>query len=310
VTKEYAPIAVFAFKRTVHLEATILALTRCPEAHLSDVTIFVDGPRNSHEQSDVDATVDVAKKAQGFRSLNVHVASSNKGLASSIIHGVSRMLKQSDKVIVLEDDIVVSHVFLEYMNSALDQLAGSPEVASIHGYSLPLQPAMAKPYFLKGADCWGWATWVDRWDSVEWDVEVLLQELSSSKSARSELDLGGAYPFTKMLQNQVEGQVDSWAIRWHVSMFLQNRLTLYPGQSLVRNIGMDGSGTHGDNRQDFFTALLEVAPDLSGIHPVESREALERVMKFYKRSRSIRRRVLVRLTVLIRQFSKHAHRRN
>jgi hypothetical protein len=129
------------------------------------------------------------------------------------------------------------------MNQALSMYEADVRVASIHGYCYPVRQALPDTFFLRGADCWGWATWRRSWNRFEQDGLKLLKALREQQLTRL-FDLGGAYAFSKMLAAQVRGRNDSWAVRWHASCFLNDMLTLYPGRSLVQNIGTDGTGTH------------------------------------------------------------------
>ena len=154
------------------------------------------------------------------------------------------------------------------------------QVASIHGYLLPLKNQFSECFFLRGADCWGWATWRDRWSTVEWDAQSLLQALRLSRD-RASFNFLGAYPFEKMLEKQSLGEIDSWAIRWHASMFLQNRLTLYPQSSLVLNTGNDGSGTHG--KSSMYATSLATLEDFKFPTKVEpSQKAFDAFLQFYE----------------------------
>ena len=167
----------------------------------------------------------------------------NRGLANSIISGVSEVLQHHERVIVVEDDLVTSPFFLRYMNDALDRYQGDLRVASIHGYVYPIMETLPETFFLRGADCWGWATWRRGWQLFNPDGTALLEALES-QHLTSEFDFDGSFQYTQMLRDQIDGKNDSWAIRWYASAFLANALTLYPGRSLVHNIGNDGSGTH------------------------------------------------------------------
>ena len=279
------------------------ALSACPEAPDSDVTIFVDGPRDNSDLPMVEETRKISQEPWPFRTITLEFSESNKGLATSIIQGVTQVLKQKGKIIVLEDDLVVSPVFLTYMNQALNQFQLVPQVASIHGYSLPLKPGVNRPYFLRGADCWGWGSWVDRWESVEWSSAKLLSQVDSASGLGELFDLGGAYPYREMLKNQTAGTVDSWAIRWHASMFVQNRLTLYPGETLVTNIGMDGSGTHRSDRKDFMSPITRSLPDLQGIIVREDESARNQVAAYFRKSSSIWNRLMIRVDALMHRSS-------
>lgn len=249
-TSEIAPIALFVFRRPDHTRRTLEALESNVLASESDLTVFADGPRDSQDKELVEEVLEVVKSATGFRSVRIVKSEVNKGLANSIIHGVTKICEMNGRVIVLEDDLFTSPYFLEFMNTGLDVYANDDRVASIHGYtpSTFARDRLPSTFFMRGADCWGWATWKRAWAGFRPDAAELLDEIMG-RGLSEEFNLGGAYDFTRLLRAQVEGRVDSWAIRWHASMFLASKFTLYPGESLVRHIGDDGSGTHVKNRK-------------------------------------------------------------
>jgi len=251
-----APIAIFAYNRPLHLENLVKSLTKNHLSKNSSVVVFIDGPKNSFDEQKQIQILDYLKGVFPFKSLEIRASSKNKGLANSIRLGVSNMLEENSSLIVLEDDLVLSSTFLDYMNQALDFYADQPKVASIHGFQYPLKHSIDQPVFFRGADCWGWATWSDRWATVSFDSQYLLGQIRDSNLVDS-FNLGGGMNFYGMLQNQANGQVDSWAICWHASMFLQDRLTLFPPTSLVQNNGNDGSGVHSGVNNFFETELIE-----------------------------------------------------
>jgi hypothetical protein len=240
-----APICVFTYSRLEHTRQLIESLKKNPESSKTDLTIFVDGPKNEEARPSVEKVRDYVVSLEGFRSLTVIERTENLGLARSIILGVTQMLEKSESVIVLEDDLVLSPSFLKYMNEGLTKFADQPEVASIHGYLYPLLEKPSECFFIRGADCWGWATWKRAWPFFEPDGQKLLSALENQGLA-NEFDFGGSHPYMQMLRNQVAGKNNSWAIRWNASCFLNGMLTLYPSQSLVENRGFDGSGEHCD----------------------------------------------------------------
>jgi hypothetical protein len=213
------------------------------ESSASDLVVFCDGPRSKTDVSAVEAVRTLASGIRGFRSVQVRAHEHNLGLSRSIIEGVTSMLADSDRIIVVEDDLVLSPHFLAFMNAGLDRYADEPRIASIHGYVYPVTVELPETFFMRGADCWGWSTWRRAWPVLDRDARRLLDKLRASGLCDA-FDLGGSYPFSKMLADKAEGRNDSWAIRWHASVFLENMLTLYPGRSLVQNIGHDSSGTH------------------------------------------------------------------
>lgn len=249
-------------------------------ADKTELLIFSDAAKDASHNDRVQAVRDYIHSIKGFQSIHIIERKSNLGLASSIIDGVTSVITQYGKVIVLEDDLVTSPFFLKYMNEGLDLYAGNNAVASIHGYVYPI-PGLPTTFFLKGGDCWGWATWKDRWQSFEPDGSTLLQQLKERDLIRR-FDFNATYPFSDMLKAQIEGRNNSWAIRWHASMFLLGKLTLYPGQSLVRNIGNDGSGMHGGQTESYSSELRDSAIDIPTIPIAENEQVYEQFAIFFR----------------------------
>lgn len=238
-----APVIVFAYLRAEHLRRSIESLQANPQAKDTDLTVFCDAPKRPEHQAQAQAVRELVESLSGFRSVTRVYRPHNMGLARSIIDGVSQALAAHDRVIVLEDDLVVSPHFLRYMNDALDRYREDARVASVHGYSYPTPETLPETFFLEGADCWGWATWSRAWVHFEPDGARLLRELRERKLTRR-FDFDDRFPYLQMLEDQVAGRNSSWAIRWHAATYLKGLLTLYPGRSLVHNIGNDSSGTH------------------------------------------------------------------
>lgn len=274
-----APVVVFAYRRPDHLRRTLDALAHNTGADQTDVTVIGDGPRNHADASACQEVLREAERKRPFRSITVLQRETNLGLAQSIISGVSQMLARNERIIVLEDDIMTSPAFLPFMNKALERYSTDDRVISVHGYSYPTE--IQQPFFLRGADCWGWATWRRGWELFEPDGASLLRQLRN-RSLTDAFDFDGTYPYTQMLEDQIVGKNDSWAIRWYASAFLSGKLTLYPGRSLVRNIGNDGSGTHGGATDQFDGELAQQAPDLSDLLVEESSEARAAFERYFR----------------------------
>ena len=158
-----APIALFVYARPDHALRTVEALLKNPEASGSDLIVFSDAARTADKEEAVHHVREYVANIQGFRSLTVHHRPQNYGLAKSIIDGVSQVLETYDRVIVLEDDMETSPHFLRYMNAALYNYADDERVISVHGYVYPTNQTLPEAFFLRGADCWGWATWRRGW---------------------------------------------------------------------------------------------------------------------------------------------------
>jgi len=219
----------------------------------------------------------------GFAATHIVNRDSNYGLARNITAGVSEVLKIRDTVIVLEDDITVSPFFLRFMNEALGCYKGNPTVGSISGYCYPVTDPVPETYFIRGADCWGWATWRDRWQVYNPDGPALLRELKARNLCHA-FDFDGAMGFVQMLKDQIAGRNDSWAVRWHASCYLRDMLILYPGRALAHNIGHDGSGTHSLQEDDSFNVMLSpTAITVGGIEVAENAQAREAIRRFFRK---------------------------
>mgnify|MGYP001180991700 CR=1 FL=1 len=258
---ELAPIALFVYARPWHTRRTVQALQENPESGRSELFIFSDAPRDASASRGVDEVREYIKNITGFKSVNVVERSTNYGLANSIIAGVSYMLSSFDRVVVVEDDLLTSKYFLGYMNRCLDLFEQASDVVCVHGYSYPVSIDHVEYYFLRGADCWGWATWRRGWALFEEDSSKLLTTIEDLDIA-DQVNLGGAINITEMLQKQVLGSIDSWAVRWYASAFIAGGYTVYPSRSLVQNIGFDGSGTHCGAIDDFEVQLSPASINL------------------------------------------------
>lgn len=286
-----APIAIFAYSRPEHFRKTIEALKKNALAKESELFIFSDGPKDEESAKKVEEVRNLAKTISGFKNLHIIERPENFGLAKSIIAGVGEIVNKYGKVIVLEDDLVVSAHFLKYMNDALLAYENNDKIISIHGYVYPIKEILPETFFLKGADCWGWATWKRGWDLFEPDGKKLLKELER-RGLVSEFDFGGVYNFSGMLKKQIAGENNSWAIRWYASAFLADKLTLYPGTTLVENIGRDGSGTHGGN-SDIFNNAVSARP--IEIKPIPAEENIAAKKIIIKKMKSLKPGLLARI---------------
>ena len=285
-----APVAVFAYKRADHLRRSLDSLAANPLASQTDLSLFCDGPRQPADAAAVAEVREVAGSVRGFANVSTVFRPFNFGLAKSIIAGTSEVLERHGRVIVVEDDLLVSPHFLSYMNDGLERYADAEEVASIHAYCLPIDAGLPETFFLRGADCWGWATWSRAWKDFEADGAALLGRLRERRLEHA-FDLDGSYPFTRMLEDQVAKRNDSWAIRWHASTFLKNRLTLHPGASLVTNIGLDSSGEHCGTTPSLSGLLTDAPVRVGGAPLQESHIAREAFKAFHRRDRGLASRV-------------------
>ncbi len=275
-------IVLFAYKRLAHLRQTVKSLSSNKESKNYDLIIYSDAPASESVRQEVNEVREYLGTITGFRSIRKIFQAENQGLSKSIINGVTDVLTEYDQVIVLEDDMVLSDYFLQYMEEALERYSSEDSVISIHGYVYPVAETLPEAFFLRGADCWGWATWRRGWQLFNPDGQALLGELRR-RNLINEFDFNSTYKFSQMLEHQIQGKNDSWAIRWHASAFLANKLTLYPGRSLVQNIGIDNSGTHCTDTSNYDTSLSLIPIDLTKIEIVQSKIGSLAFEKFFSR---------------------------
>lgn len=242
-----APIALFVYSRPEHTRRTLEALARCPEWLRSHVVVYADGAKKPA------LAAAVAETRRVVRELAPHALvveqPTNRGLARSIIAGTTELCEQFGKVIVVEDDLDVAPTFLTFLNAGLDRYADDDRVMQVSAYQFPVA-LPSEALFLGFPTSWGWATWKRAWQHFDPEARGY-ERLVADPQLRRRFDLDGSYPYFEMLERQRRGEVDSWAIRWHLSVFLRGGLVLYPGQTLVTNTGFDGSGTHGGVGQGF-----------------------------------------------------------
>jgi len=296
-----APVALFVYNRPGHTRQTVEALLANTVANQTRLHVFSDAPKNEAVSPAVAEVRSYIRSIAGFKSVTIIERETNFGLARSIIDGVTHLCEEYGHVIVMEDDLVTSPYFLIFMNQGLDLYERDERVISIHGYVYPVMETLPETFFLRGADCWGWATWKRGWDLFESDGKSLLQELKTHNLTQR-FDFDGAHPYVRMLKNQIKGNNNSWAIRWHASAFLKNKLTLYPGRSLVHNIGTDNSGAHCSTTTVFAGKIADSPIAIELISVEENEFARQQIIKFHKAVRRMTPgRVLRKLSDMVQR---------
>lgn len=240
-----APIVLFAFNRLDAIKRTVESLLMNSEAADSELFVFVDGPR-THVPADADkvlAVQEYVKTIQGFRQITHIFSEKNKGLGPSVISGVTQVIREYGKAIIVEDDLYCGKNFLAFMNQGLERYAMHKEVFSVCGYTNQVKRPRGYDYDAYAcvrSSSWGWGTWCDRWDSVDW---TLSDWASCETQAKSFNRWGGSDCFG-MLRDWHEGRNQSWAIRFCYSQFVQKKVSIFPMVSKVANEGFDGQGTN------------------------------------------------------------------
>jgi hypothetical protein len=237
-------LAIFGCERPAHLERVLKFLSSNCDVVNFPIYIFIDYPKDFTKLDDHKRVVSIVNEnSHKLNIVEVRVQESNLGLASSIIQGVNYCFKYYDQTIILEDDILVSNFFLEYMKICLNEFRSDTKIGSISGFSILASNKFSsvKLVALERHSSWGWATWKDRWELVDWDI---------LKNRKDEMpyflkileEVGPDLP--SMLEALIAAEIDSWAVIFTLNMKLLNLKAVYPIETLVENIGLDGSGTN------------------------------------------------------------------
>ncbi len=253
-----APIILFVYNRPEHTKRTVEALKLNKLASESLLYIFSDGNKSVNDKNAVDEVRNYISTISGFKEIKINLRAKNTGLADSVISGVTEIINQYGKAIIIEDDILTSPYFLKFMNEALDFYQGDNKIFSISGYNFPIKiPASYKHkvYISPRPSSWGWATWKDRWEKVNWNpTEDTI--LKNKKSLNSLLDKAGK-DLAPMLLKSVEGKISSWTARFAYSQIKNETYSIFPVKSLIKNIGADATGTNFSRSTSKYDVELE-----------------------------------------------------
>jgi hypothetical protein len=269
---QYAPIVLFTYNRPIHTHKIIEFLKQNSIAHQSDLFIYSDGPKTNQDNDNVSAVRTFINSITGFKSLKIFESPHNKGLAKSIIDGVSEIVNQYGRIIVLEDDIEVSPYFLDYMNTALDMYEKDERIMHVNGWRPPFSSIPETALFSSVMECWGWSTWKESWRFFKRDPEYFINMLS--KNQRFTLNINNSYDsFNDILRNQ-SGEINTWAVFWHASIIDKQGLCLSPSVSLTNNIGTDGTGNNFSFSTSKYNTYLSEKPITSFPKKIENSEDL------------------------------------
>lgn len=239
------PIALFVYNRPQHTQKTLDSLARNDLASRSDLFIFSDASRSESGGREVHEVRSLIKRTRGFRSITITERDKNLGLAQSVIAGVTEVCGKFGRAIVMEDDLLTSCDFLSFMNQALDRYASEPRVFSVSGFNFAVTLPDSYGYDAFSSyrsSSWGWGTWFDRWQKADWEVTGY-ETFREDRQSRRLFNRGGE-DLAHMLDMQMNGQIDSWAIRWAYTHFRREGVAILSTNARVYNIGLDGSGVH------------------------------------------------------------------
>lgn len=295
MTNTYAPILLFVYNRPEHVRRNIQALLKNELAAESELFIYSDAAKDENSQTAVEEVRAFIRSIQGFKKITITERTENWGLARSIIDGVTTLINRYGRVIVLEDDLVVTPHFLQFMNDALETYRDEERVGHIQACDFTHDPSLPDTFLIKWTGSWGWGTWDRAWKHFNADGKALLTELESRKLTYT-FDFNGKYGYTRMLRRQIEGKNNSWAIRWNASLFLKDILSLNVGKSLVQNEGFDGSGTNCGGGGLYASELYMERLPVKKISPIEENiQARNAYVRYYARTNSFMAKAIRRI---------------
>ena len=258
---DLAPIVFFVYNRPKHTETVLNALTKNTLAKNSTLYVFSDAAKKEKDFENVNKVRKIINRIEGFKQVVVTEAETNLGCANSVISGITKVINEHGKAIIVEDDILTAPNFLEFMNEALDRYENNKRIYSVSGFVPNEKMAESCKDFVFLAyrnSSWGWGTWKDRWNDVDWDM-LQWETIKKDRNLWKKLQKGGPdAPY--LLKLQMEGFIDSWAIRFYADNALQDKFTVFPTKTFVTNIGLDGSGTHCGNVKNNKSLFSENLP--------------------------------------------------
>lgn len=279
----YAPIALFTYNRADKTQRVVESLLQNAEAKYSDLFIFSDGSKSPEKKAGVKENRKYIHTISGFKSISIIEREKNWGLANSLIAGITEVINKYGKVIVVEDDLILSPYFLKFMNDGLEKYKDDDRVGTINAFVPPIKEKLPDTYFLYFMHPWGWATWKRSWDLLNLNTKYLLRKM---RFKVKKFNLGGNCGSYGNLYCQKVGKVDSWYIRFYASLFLNKKLNLFPKQAMVINGGLDDSGTHCGTgwaeKYSFESSHIPII--LKNIPVVESMEVYGKFKRFYDNS--------------------------
>lgn len=274
----YAPIALFTYSRPDHTRRAVESLLQNAEARNTDLYIYSDGPKTEAKAAGVEENRKYIRTITGFKSVTIVERETNWGLSHSLIDGITDIVERYGRVIVVEDDLILSSFFLRYMNEALDRYADDDRVASVSAFLNPIDGNVPESFFLRYFACWGWATWKRSWNLLINDSSELLRRIRWKTNA---FNIGGTGPFYGILYCDRVGLNDSWAVRFYASCFLAGKVHLFPGRSMSMQNGMDGSGTHSGVTDVYAKVRLSDTPIMLADIPVEENRMMYRAFSAF-----------------------------
>ncbi|MAC96404.1 MAG: sugar transferase [Flavobacteriales bacterium] len=280
IMSSLAPIVLFTYNRPDHTIKTIEALKSNKLAKESRLFIFSDGAKSVKDSEAVNRLREYLKGIDGFKSIEIIERNQNYGLKKSIINGVSTVVNEYGKIIVLEDDVVTSPTFLNYMNFALSYFENDKKVWHISGWTPDINTKSLPDFFFwRIMNCYGWGTWEDRWSNYSSDSNEIMKSFNFIEKMR--FSFWGLANFWRQIKANKSGKINTWAIFWYAVIFKNKGLCLTPKQSFAKNIGFDGSGVHTTAENAYKNERVLNNKSIFHFEQIKVKESTKAIQKAY-----------------------------
>jgi hypothetical protein len=239
-TDRITPIAIFVYNRPDHTRRLLESLIKCDRLDVCPVLIFCDGPKDESQAGKVHAVRTIIHNFAEKNNPKIIEADKNLGLNTSIVNGVSQVIEDYGRAIILEDDLILHPCTLDFMIQALDRYENDPRVGHVSGFAFPIKhDSREDALFLPLFNSWGWATWERSWKNFEWSPDKAMQEMNKDSGLRKRM-----YPYYDMFVHFYKGNIMVWDLLWHWKFHSLNKLGVFPSASLIWCSGFDETATH------------------------------------------------------------------
>ena len=250
------PVVMISYNRPDLVKLTMENVALADSVGGRDIVMFIDGPRND---ADVVKQDEIYRTVAAYQSrlprLEIVRREHNYGCRGNIVDAISSVLNRIGRVIVIEDDILVSRTFLRYMDEALEYYEGDERIWAVNAYQNPyFKVPKNYPYdlYLNPVNmCWGWGTWKDRWDGVDFDLRDWPKDRKDGELI-SRLNKAGRY-IIPLLDAQYEGRLKTWDIQCTYHVVKHGFKCVEPVYQLSKNIGFGPGGEHCAASMPFFS---------------------------------------------------------
>ena len=262
------PVVVIIFNRP---DKTKLLFESISKYKPDNLFIISDGPRKNvlNDKEKVKKTREVFKNIFWKCKVLTNYSDENLGTRNRIVSGINWVFQNVEKAIFLEDDCIPSKEFFPFMDQMLNKYRTNLKIGSVCGTNFFNFKLKNKEnyFFSKYQSCWGWATWKNRWQKFDKNLETL-DRTKKNKLLKFYLGSYRAYLYWHWKLDKVKNKkINSWSYIWSYTGFIKKYLHIVPKKSLIKNIGFDDSATNTRKPKYNFKVNSNFKFEFPLIHP-------------------------------------------